>query len=219
MTTPSPRLKLQIPDQPSRFSTADLITNLNILDGKPGIHICTSTTRPPSSGAGAWTTAQAGMSIYETNTKLQWFWTGTGWVRAAGGVGILKTTSGAYAIGEKPADDTTSSSDPHLAVSINNVVVPDGHRSLMYVATWKDASNPGNGNVFPGYIYRSVTANSGPVIAAWQIGTIGGTFVAFDRAGLAPGTYGFSFQYAAPNGTSTLKGTSVTPISIAIIEL
>lgn len=214
MTTPSPRLKLKVPAQSDRFSTQDLIDNWNLLDAAPGLHICTSTTRPSDWGA-----AQAGRLIYETNTRLEWGWTGSAWVRVTGGTGILKRSDGSFAVGERTTDFATGSSTPVRAVSVTNVVVPDGHRTIMAIATWKDAGNPGNNDHFPGYIYRSNTNNSGPLMGAWQIGTIGGTFVVFERNGLAAGTYDFSFQITAPSGTSTLQASATTPISIAIIEL
>lgn len=214
MTTPSPRLKLKVPAQSDRFSTQDLIDNWNLIDAAPGTHICTSTTRPTT-----WAAAQAGRGIYETNTKLNWFWTGAAWVRGSGGVGILKRSDGSFAVGERTTDFSTGSVDPVRAVSVTNVVVPDGHRTLMLVATWTDAGNPGNSDRFPAWIFRSNTNNSGPIIGRWQIGTIGGSMVMFIRDGLAAGTYDFSFQVAAPTGTTTVSGTATTPISIACLEL
>ena len=49
---------------------------------------------------------------------------------------------------------------------------------------------------------------------------MGGCQVEFIKEGLAPGNQDFSFQIAAPGtSTSTLKATSASPISIAVLEL
>ena len=215
MPTPSTRMGLRVPATTDRFSTADVAYNWQQLDKYPGIYVCTSGTRP------VWGANQAGMVILESNTGLPWEWDGTNFIRAFGGNGILKRSDGSYAVGERTSDFTTSSTDPRIAIAVTNVVVPDGHRTLMYVATWQNADNS-QGDHFQAWIYRSNTPGTGPVIGKWRMTDGGGSMVMFQRGGLAPGTYDFSFQInsnPSPGGASTVSANSTTPTSIAVIEL
>jgi hypothetical protein len=53
---------------------ADFVGNWTLLDGSPGIYICTSSTRP------TWTSAQAGRLIFMTDYECLSFWNGTAWL-------------------------------------------------------------------------------------------------------------------------------------------
>ncbi len=74
MSTLTPRLQLKRPDGSDPFLRADYIDALNKIDGSPGNHICTSTSRPN------WGVAQAGRAIRETDTRTEWMWSGTAWL-------------------------------------------------------------------------------------------------------------------------------------------
>lgn len=73
MSTLSPRLGLKRPDDTDPFVTQDFVDNYNILDAAPGIHVCTSTTRP------TWGSGQAGRVIFVTDWKQLQYWSGSAW--------------------------------------------------------------------------------------------------------------------------------------------
>lgn len=218
MPTPSPKLGLALPSPPDQFSTADLRANWEKIDASPGSFICTSTTRP------AWTAGAAGRKIIETDTLLEWLWSGTEWKRLAP-TGVLKKSNGEWAIGSRTTDFQTSSSTFVKVVSVTNVVVPAGNRALRVDVAWQKALN-GQGSNFAGAIFRSDTANSGPKMAQWNFATAtdsnsagGGVFFAIEPGGLAPGTYDFSFQVTAPTGQTTISATTASPALITVTEL
>lgn len=217
MTTPSPKLQLAVPTQVDDFSTDDLAANWQKIDGSPGSFICTSSTRP------SWSTAQIGRKILETNTGLEWRWDGTAFQRMAP-VGLLRRSDGSFAVGERTSQFTTTSNTYVRAVSVTNVVVPEGNRPLRIDVAWNRARNP-DGN-FSGAIYRSDTNNSGPRESAWVFGTSasdanagGGVNWALLRNGLPAGTYSWSFQITGPTGTSIIDASATSPITIFVTEL
>lgn len=220
MTEPSTRMGLALPTQADRFSTADIRANWEKLDAAPGTHICLSTTRPN------WTAAQAGRKILETNTGLEWVWSGSSWLRLTGGQGMLRKTNGTMAISERSSDFSTSSKDYVKVVAVQSVSIPAGKRPLMVVGLWYQADN--NAGPYAASIYRSSTSNSGPRIANQIIGAFGsergagGQIIAFERDGLTAGTYDFSLQIKSLDpvgGTSWMYGSGATPITITVIEL
>lgn len=73
MSTTTPRIGLTKPDGSDQFSRAILNANSDKLDSQPGLWVCTSTTRP------AWTTAQKGQCISETDTRRIMHWDGSAW--------------------------------------------------------------------------------------------------------------------------------------------
>lgn len=82
MSSLTPRLSLKRPDDTDPFLTQDFVDNYNKLDAAPGVHICTSTTRP------SWSGAQAGRAIFLTDWKCFQWWSGSSWQdeRAATGL-------------------------------------------------------------------------------------------------------------------------------------
>lgn len=68
------RLGLMKPQNADTFLRQDFLDTMAILDGSPGIFICTSTTRPTDWGA-----AQAGRMIFESDLARVIRWTGTDW--------------------------------------------------------------------------------------------------------------------------------------------
>lgn len=73
MSGTTPRLGLKTHDQSDPFLRQDFNDNSARLDAYPGAFICTSASRP------AWGSNQAGMRIYETDTRRELVWTGTAW--------------------------------------------------------------------------------------------------------------------------------------------
>lgn len=223
VTSPSPRMGLLIPQPQDQFSTALYQTNFQILDSAPGAYICTSTTRPPiGTASGSWWTAQKGRKIIETDTGLEWMFDGTKFVRLSA-VGLLKTSSGGWAIGEKPSDFTTTSQTYVQAVTLSNVVVPAGNRPIRVEVAY---NNLKSSDGFVLAIFRSNANNSGPKQVEWGAGTTGqtfaggGTFFSVERNGLAAGTYNFSVQAKSNSGQQiTIAGDATTPITIQAIEM
>lgn len=217
MTTPSPKLQLAVPSQSDPFSTSDVAENWDKIDAAPGTYICASSSRP------SWTAAQGGRKIYETDTGLEWIWTGTAF-RRLGPFGLLKRNDGSFAVGERTTDAQTTSNTFAKIVSVTGVVVPAGNRPLRIDVSWYKARNV-SGN-FSGAIFRSNTGNSGPKEAAWVFGTStqdanagGGTYFAIIRNGLNPGTYDWSFQFSGVVGTSVIEATVATPSTIFVSEM
>lgn len=225
MPTSSPHLGLLKPTTSDSFVTQDIFNNWGKIDAAPGITICTSSTRP------TWSTNQTGMRIFETDTGLEWWWSGTAW-RRIGPAGLLKTTGGQPAITYQSS--SVSNSDPTtftVVVVAQNIVVPDGMRPLQIIATWKTFTASHELGV--GSIFRSATANTGTVLGTWQMiddpsgshqGGTGASYSAYERSGLSAGTYSWSFQFrvaayagggTAGIGTDGAGGSA----SIAVVEM
>ncbi|MFF7198171.1 hypothetical protein ACFZAM_31245 [Streptomyces sp. NPDC008079] len=73
MSGSTPRLGLKTFDPSDPFLRADFNDIFTKIDASPGNFICTSATRP------AWGAAQAGMRVYEADTRREIVWTGTAW--------------------------------------------------------------------------------------------------------------------------------------------
>ena len=228
MPTPTSRLGLLKPSTSDVFSTSDLAANWQKIDDNPGVYLCTSTTRP------TWGAAHKGREIMETDTLLKWIWTGSagagGFVRSAP-TGLLKTTSGAWARAQRTTSATSSSNLYSVMLTLANVVVPPGSRTLMITATWPRVFNSTSGVSALG-IFRTATANGTPRVGSWYVAGdstspvpgangSGGSYVTFEPGGLAAGTYTYTFQLAryGTTGTSTVSADSTTPVELSIIEI
>ena len=73
MSTTSQHLGLTVPDPSDPFQRTDFVNNYNKIDSYPGVFICTSTTHP------VWGVNQAGMTIFETDTRRILNWDGSAW--------------------------------------------------------------------------------------------------------------------------------------------
>lgn len=221
MSTPSPKMGLTLPTTTDRFSTSELRSNWEKIDASPGTFICTSSTRP------AWGSSQAGRQIYETNTNLTWTWTGTAWTRTLGGTGLLKLGTGTNAVAERTTDFETFSESFVRILTLTGVVVPDGRRPLMLAASWDAMENTGSTSYVA--IFRSASNNSGPILARTQVISStagagpGGQILAFERDGLAAGSYDFSLQVrvvsASANTKTRVQGSALAPIQLTVVEL
>ena len=74
MATYTSRLGLKRNDGSDPFKRQDFVDNANRLDAAPGVHVCTSSTRP------TWASGQAGRLIYETDTNSLFHWNSTAFV-------------------------------------------------------------------------------------------------------------------------------------------
>jgi hypothetical protein len=83
MSTLGPRLTLKRPDDTDPFLTQDFVDNYNKLDAAPGIHVCTSTTKP------SWASAQAGRMIFMTDWKCLQYWDGSAWQNERAATGLF----------------------------------------------------------------------------------------------------------------------------------
>lgn len=214
MPTPSPRLGLLEPSTSDPFSTQDIATNWGILDKYPGIYVCTSQTRPQ------WGQAQAGMRISETDTGLEWRWDGANFQRTAP-QGLLRTTTGGWARGQRTSDFSTSSTSYVVVVAITNVVVPPGNRTLQINVGFYRAEAGGAGSYFLGCVKRSASNNSGTEEFNFACpDNVPGGRVGYVPGGLPAGTYSWSFQIAKwGNPTTLIRGSATTPIEIAVLEI
>jgi len=224
MPTPSRYLGLAVPSTVDDFNTADIAQNWEKLDKAPGTHICTSSTRP------TWGASQAGRRIYETDTDLEWKWTGTAWTRSAP-VGLLKRTNGEWAIGQRTTDVSVTGTASGLVVAVADVVVPPGRRSLRLDIVYSRAYN--TMGYFYGRIHQSAVSNQGTILRQWAItGAIqkgvnpdeggGGSMYHIIKGGLAAGVYSFSFQVGnngTIGGTSTVQSNPGSPTEIIVTEI
>jgi len=103
VATYSTYLGLKLNSATDPFLLSDFIGNWTILDGSPGVFVCTSSSRP------SWTAAQAGRLIFMTDWKALSYWTGTAWLDCrdaapvfAGGVylntAIARGTTGTFTV-------------------------------------------------------------------------------------------------------------------------
>ena len=100
MATFSTFLGLKLNSATDPFLLSDFIGNWTILDGSPGVFVCTSSTRP------AWSAAQAGRLIFMTDYKALSYWTGTAWADARNAAPMF--ASGTY-LNANIAHNTTGS--------------------------------------------------------------------------------------------------------------
>lgn len=73
MSGTTPRMGLKTHDSSDPFLRQDFNDAWSTIDAYPGPFICTSGSRP------AWGPEQAGMRIFETDTRRELMWTGTAW--------------------------------------------------------------------------------------------------------------------------------------------
>lgn len=120
------------------FLRSDIVADLDIIDQYPGTFICTSTTRP------SWSAAQAGMSIQETDTGRELWWTGTGWQ-------VKENYSRVYAGNINISTNLSKGASPAAYVVYNSLttVRPCTLAVLMTVRVQKPAATPQTINLDP----------------------------------------------------------------------
>lgn len=191
------------------FRVQDYATNWARLDQFPGVFICTSATRP------TWGERQAGMAIYETDTKLIWHWSGSQWERL-----IPKGLLGRNSV---TADDDNATTTYATAVSVA-VTIPAGGRIIKVTVEGPGVwSTEGLTELA---IFRDATQ-----LQAWQEqGATGAnpedrprplSMVTFDES-VTAGAATYSLQFRATSefgGTSTLEAAANAPLAIAVEEV
>jgi len=216
MPTPSPRLGLAVPTTSDPFSTEDLADNWDLLDEFPGTFICTSNSHP------AWGAAQQGMRILETDTGLEWRWDGAAFQRIAP-IGLLKTTTGAWARAQRTSDFNTSSTSDVVCVALANVVVPPGNRTLRFDVTFFRSEAGGSAaNYFYGNVRRASTNNTGTKEFEFACpDNASGDHAGYIPGGLPAGTYSWSFQIRAFGAATspTIRANGTTPCELTVTEI
>ncbi len=210
MPTSTPKIGLLSWTTSDVFRVADFVQNWNTLDARPGIFICTSTTRPTGWGA-----PQSGQHIWETDTKLAWVWNGAAFERPYP-KGKLGATS-------RTTDIATTSTNYVIAVQ-TSVTVPAGGRDILVIAELPKVDSTA------GVVMLALVRNS-TLLTAWQAtgdtSTVaanqppGAPFVFRDPAP-TPGPHGYALQFAVPAafpGTATLRATATSPIQISVAEI
>jgi hypothetical protein len=97
VATFSTLLGLKIPDDSDPFLLTDFVLNWGILDGSPGVFVCTSGSKP------SWGTAQAGRTIFMTDFRQFQWWNGSSWLDPESSVPVV---SGGVALSQALAKNT-----------------------------------------------------------------------------------------------------------------
>lgn len=223
MPSLTPRMGLVRPEENDDFSPDWAWDLLTTLDGFPGVHVCTSSTRPSDWGGG-----QTGQMIWETDRNLLWRWNGTAFVRVHP-VGLLASPA------EITADFPTASTDPQDAISLT-VNVPATNtgsttKRIEVQASWYALDN-GTANTL-GACEVSIRREPGDVslkTLLWRgrpnsaVDPLdwgpGGSLVAYDAPSAGSTTYRLCIKsLPGTGGTTTLRATVAAPASLSVKEV
>lgn len=201
------RLLLKYFTTADKYDIADYTANMQAIDAAPGTFICTSITRPE------WGSDQAGMAIYETDSKRRWIWDGTQFE--------ILDPRGLVTRVERLSDISTTSTSYVDAVATDSAVYTN--RRHMIIA---EAPGVYNTNGLTGMaIYRDNT-----LIQEWQQqGWTGSTpdkqprplsMVTTDQWVGGPAVYHLQFEAVVGfGGTSTILGGTNKPIALSVVEI
>jgi len=224
MPSVSARLGLSRPLSSDAFATTDFYDNYTLLDNYPGTYICTSSTRPTT-----WGSSQTGMEIFETDSLLRWYWSGTAFVRhsAEGVLGQSDVTSDF----STTATSSTSTSPSPTAIT-TTVTVPATHststtkRIRVTASFYRIDNTAGVANatiyadsdlLFSASVRGKTDAETDPM--DWASG---GTFVAYHAPAVAGGSITYTFRInslAASTGTTTLRASATAPAFLTVEEV
>lgn len=218
-TSPTPRLGLERPLAGHGFDRTEFYDLYTLLDGFPGIYLCTSGTRPSG-----WGTQHTGMLIWETDTSLRWRWSGTAFVRDApkGLLGVSSLTS------NQSTGATTPTSVLSKAVTIPAFTLSNVDPRIKVEANWYAIDN-GTLNTLGGAevsLLRGSTViarqrlRGRPDTATELEWGEGGTIVAWDTPTAGAQTYHLAINSVpSVGGTTTLRATATNPAQLAISEV
>lgn len=154
------------------------------------------------------------MSIYETDTKLLWNWTGSSWTRISP-KGFLGTA-------ERLSDLATTSTTYQVAVTLN-VTVPQGDRRIMVVIECAQVTNTLGLTEFA--IFRGATQltnyfNKGNVGAGAANYPEPANYTLIDSPASGVNTYSLQFRTVVGfGGTSTIKANSNSRTALTVVEV
>lgn len=209
MATNTPKTGLVRPALLDQHLITHFQTNADILDKIPGAFLCTSSTRPST-----WGVNQTGRTIWETDTKLLWHWSGSAWERLL--------PKGKLGSGVRTSNLSTTSTTP-VSLASAAVTIPAGGRSVMVTASWCAISNTNGFSLL--WLYK----DSASWIDGWgwqgdtsysslQDGIQGGSVSFLDTPAAGAVTYSFRMSTFG-SGTSLATATADRPIQITIVEV
>jgi hypothetical protein len=149
MSTLTPRLQLKRNDGSDPFKRQDFTDNWNKIDAAPGVHICTSTSRP------TWGASQAGRRILETDTRAEYEWSGTAF--------LAKGATATYTLGSittsRPgslmvdlqgifASMDTAAQAVEMAPLVNGAEINTGSGFARGFVQWTGSNNDGGYQVY-----------------------------------------------------------------------
>lgn len=169
MSTTSQHLGLTVPDPSDPFKRTDFVNNYNAIDAYPGVFICSSTTRPTTWGAN-----QAGMLIYESDTRRHLVWDGSAWHQ-------LQTTAPAWTSNLAPAATITPGQTVTYTIGSINVRRPATLISHIYIDAranrYPNAVSPFGLNIVPLVDNVSSSIYNAPFHSQWtEFSQNGGTY-------------------------------------------
>lgn len=208
MSTTSQHLGLKINDGSDPFLLSDFTNNWNLLDGFPGVWICTSTTRP------SWGAAQNGMMIVETDTRRNMLWTGSTWREMLTGpavwwgslrpgVMIGKSTALNYVIGTF----TVNRPGTLLAITTTEFGFPSNGFIQGNVRAMIDGSQANWDGSSYGEYWKYDWSNSGTTSAQNDFST---TITSLGIRTISAGTHSVGLQVATSNVTTQNTQARIT---------
>lgn len=162
--------------------------------------------------------------LYETDTDLIWRWDGAGWHRTA--------KRGLLGIARREVDYSNAATSFTDVVETASIHVPDGHQALMVTVTWPRLENT-TGSFVLALLRRNADDTGEVMVDEWDgtgdstsptpgAGGQGGTYIAWENAGLDEGDYKWAFaarSVAGIGGTTTIPADSAKRITIAVAEV
>ena len=229
MPSPTPRLALPRPLAGEAFIQRTAWSGIfDQLDNYPGMHVCTSTSRPGMGGGlPSWGAAHAGMRIWETDRNLQWRWTGSAFVRV-NPVGMLAQAQLATTFSTSATAATVAHS---VAVTIPATNAGSTTKRIKCSASWRQVDNGDavNGGLTvvtlrrqPGaVVLQRIDAPGRPNAAIDPaVRGRGGSIFGLDDYAVGAATYELCINADATiGGTSTLRASATDPVTLAVEEV
>ena len=128
MATYTDKLGLIKPAGTDPFLLTDFNSNTDLIDRAPGVHYCTSSTRP------SWGVDEAGRMIVETDTKKMFIWPGSGsFVEVVNTLADTANTNANTAV--STANSASSTASVAYAVATDTANQLDGLAPIFYRTT------------------------------------------------------------------------------------